>query len=134
MATLQAMFYSLAEAQYQMLVDLLFDTSTRKTTMPGAVDTGGDLGVTGNISVTGTVDGVDVDALNTTVSNHVGDTTDPHGSTRSRTPATLRWTPSMLEWTPRSTSSIRTARTKPTSTSRVTSSSAEPWTVWTWMR
>jgi hypothetical protein len=68
MATLNAMFFSLTAGQDQMLVDLLFDDSTRKLTLPG------DLDLSGDITLTGTVDGVDVAA-------HAGASSGVHGAT-----------------------------------------------------
>lgn len=41
MATLNALMYDLSAGQQQLLTDLLFDTSTRKTTLPGDLDLGG---------------------------------------------------------------------------------------------
>lgn len=41
MATLNALMFDLSAGQQQLLTDLLFDTSTRKTTLPGDLDLGG---------------------------------------------------------------------------------------------
>jgi hypothetical protein len=44
---------------------------------------GGDLGVVGDIIISGTVDGVDVAALSSAYTTHAADTSDPHGASMS---------------------------------------------------
>ena len=62
MATVYELDYSLAAGQEQMLSEVSYDTVAKKKIFPAAVDVGGSLGVTGDISVTGLVDDVDVAA------------------------------------------------------------------------